>query len=455
MKAAPVGIYVRVSRKGDREDERFHSPTEQAERASSLATAKGFTPGPVFSDIDVSGATPPAERPAMRGILEAIDRGELAGIAAFSLDRLSREPAHGDQLVKRVTKAGGVILTPDIPEAIDSPTGEFTFGMLLQVAKLYRSQARARFASAQERAILAGIPVGRCPVGYRLREDRRLELDPETAPVVRELFERWTAGAGRTALARRLDEATGKTWSCQAVDKIIRNRLYVTGRLEYGEVVSEWQADPIVDEPLWHAAQRPRRRLREARNPDGAWLLTGLARCGTCWHSLAPRSTRGRASSTKLFRYYVCTNRSCETRPAVRASAPKLEQWVRDFAFQLLGSKIAEAETEAVDLAPLADAVAKSETRLEQALAPEAQDALGERWAATVKERRAAHEAALAALGEARQSEGRRDEDAIVDLKERWQDMTPGEQREALSLYAINYVEVRGPKPSDWLLGLK
>jgi hypothetical protein len=69
--AGTVGIYVRVSRKGDREDERFHSPREQAERAAALAVAKGYVPGPVFEDIDVSGATAPADRPAMGELLEA------------------------------------------------------------------------------------------------------------------------------------------------------------------------------------------------------------------------------------------------------------------------------------------------------------------------------------------------------------------------------------------------
>src|SRR5690242_329500 len=128
-----IGIYVRVSRKGDREDDRFHSPKEQAERAKALLEAKGYVAGPIFEDIDVSGATPPDERPAMSRLLAELDAGKLTGIAAFSLDRLSREPAHGDQLIKRVTKAGGIVLTPDIPDAIDSPTGEFTFGMLLQV----------------------------------------------------------------------------------------------------------------------------------------------------------------------------------------------------------------------------------------------------------------------------------------------------------------------------------
>lgn len=133
----PIALYVRVSSRAGRDDDTFHSPREQAERARGLCYAQGLEPGPVFEDIDVSGATHPHDRPGMAGILRGIQAGEYGGVAAYSLDRLSREPAHGDLIVREVTTAGGVILTPDIPDALDSPTGEFTFGMLLQVARLH------------------------------------------------------------------------------------------------------------------------------------------------------------------------------------------------------------------------------------------------------------------------------------------------------------------------------
>lgn len=421
---APIGIYVRVSRKGDREDDRFHSPREQAERAEALARAKGYVPGPVFEDIDVSGATAPAERPAMGRLLKAIEAGELGGIAAYSLDRLSREPAHGDALVRRVTRAGGVLLTPDIPDAIDSPTGEFTFGMLLQVAKLYRSQAGARFASAKERAILAGIPVGPPPIGYRTRPDRRLEVDPETAPVVRELFERWARGEGRGTLARVLDEATGRTWSLSAIPRIIKNRLYATGRMTYGDIVSEWEAGAIVDEPLWHAAQR----ARPPRPPrsDAGWLLTGLARCATCGRTLKVSTN---SSQYGTYRNYKCRNRACTARVSV--SARRLEPWVVAQSFRA-GDAIV-TRSEAPDLGALEDALAIAEKRLAQVLAPEAQDALGDAWPATAKARRTERDTAAAALGEARSEAG---VPAIgFRLSDVWDDLSPNDRREALRLF--------------------
>lgn len=443
--SAPIGIYVRVSRKGDREDERFHSPKEQAERAASIVVARGLVPGPVFEDIDVSGATAPKDRPAMGELLAAVERGDLGGIAAFSLDRLSREPAHGDALVRRVTKAGGVLLTPDIPDAIDSPTGEFTFGMLLQVAKLYRSQSGARFASAKERATLAGIPVSNPPYGYRRGVDRRIELDPDLAPVVRDLFERRAAGANWGDLADRLGEATGKTHPKQTVSAMIANRLYATGRLEYGDVVSEHAAEPIVDEPLWHAAQLAWSGPRPKRNPESKWLLTGLARCGVCGHALKawkgsafrrrdPRRGKMERVPQKVSRRYVCQNRACPARdvgPKIGVDAPRLERFVTLQSF-LVGDKLA-TRNDAPDLRGLEDALDVAERRLAQALAPEAQDALGDAWASTVKARRNDRDAAAAALGEARRDAGGASVD--VRLREVWDGLSPADRREAIALF--------------------
>jgi site-specific DNA recombinase len=440
-----VGIYVRVSRKGDREDERFHSPGEQAERAIALAVAKGYTPGPVFEDINVSGATPPADRPALGKLLGRIDSGELAGVAAYALDRLSRDPGHGDALVKRITRAGGVVLTPDIPEAIDSPTGEFTFGMLLQVAKLYRSTAGARFASAKERAIRAGIPVGTAPVGYRQRADRTLELDPATAPAVRELYARRAAGgeaAGFATLARFMAEATGRPWSRSGVARVLRNRLYATGRLEYGDVVSDVAAEPLIDEALWHAAQGAESR-RPARG-DGArtrFLLTGLVRCASCDRALQPWVGAGRrrrdprrghmdwVTVENPQRRYRCRDLNCQAKANV--DADRLERWVVLESFRA-GDELLSRST-APDLTALEEALAQAERRLAQALEPEAQDALGDAWASTVKARRRERDAVAHELGDARREAGA----PVVDfrLRDVWDSYSPEDRRAALGLY--------------------
>jgi DNA invertase Pin-like site-specific DNA recombinase len=437
-----VGIYVRVSRKGDREDERFHSPGEQAERAIALAVAKGYTPGPVFEDINVSGATAPADRPAMGKLLGRIDSGELAGVAAYALDRLSRDPGHGDALVKRITRAGGVVLTPDIPEAIDSPTGEFTFGMLLQVAKLYRSTAGARFASAKERAIRAGIPVGTAPVGYRQRADRTLELDPATAPVVRELYERPPPGARPPgsppwpASGRGHRPAVVTPGVAGASSAIASTPPAASST---GDVVSDVGPGPSSTRPSGTpprapSARRPARRAPRRRGSSRA--SCGAPRAG------APALGRGRPSTARPApghmdwvtvenpqRRYRCRDLNCQAKANV--DADRLERWVVLESFRA-GDELLSRST-APDLTALEEALAQAERRLAQALEPEAQDALGDAWASTVKARRRERDAVAHELGDARREAGA----PVVDfrLRDVWDSYSPEDRRAALGLY--------------------
>lgn len=423
----PLDIYVRVSRKGDREEERFHSPAEQAERARAHLAARGYTAGVVFEDIDVSGAVAPEERPGMAQALARVEEGVSGGLAAYSLDRFSRDPAHGDALVRRVTAAGGVLVAPDLPEDITSPSGEFTFSMLLGVARLYRRTSGARFESAKARATRAGIRVGPVPFGYRQRADRTLEPDPELAPVVRELFERRAAGDGWTVLARVLATATGRPWTRQGAAAIVHRRLYASGRLEYGEWESEVEAGAIVDWPLWEAAQRPGRKF--GRSPAQRWLLSGLVKCGTCGRNLQPWTGSARQGSPRRYRCPALD--ACPARASV--SAEEAEGVV---VARVLGMahRVVTQAPKGTPLEPLEAALERAEARLAQALAPEAQDALGGSWAAVVKERREALELAAAALGQA-QLEVPDEEARTFELAQVWEELPRMYQRDALAWY--------------------
>ena len=59
-------VVVRVSEKGDREDEHFHSPEVQIEAARRWARDRGerLVPSPI-PEIDVSGKLPLSKRPGL------------------------------------------------------------------------------------------------------------------------------------------------------------------------------------------------------------------------------------------------------------------------------------------------------------------------------------------------------------------------------------------------------
>lgn len=420
------------------------------------AEANGVELAPEVWEPNVSGKKPWQER-GLGAALAAVQRGEAAGIVCEEQSRLSRENGLATSEVWDAFEKSGARLVCTA-EGIDTATGdhELSFAIRAALAREQWKQYARRMADVKERKIDDGIPVGPCPVGYRTRPkpDKRIEIDPVMAPVIRELYERRAAGHGDERLARFLDERAprpkGKRWSRQGVAFILRNPIYKTGRLHYGDQVSEWAADPVVDVPLWESVQRGRAKAPvRPRSPH--WLLTGLARCGSCGQSLDPHTSRPGGPGTKAYRYMRCKNRSCDARRG--ASALRLEAWLPETLWMLLGSRVQEPH-EAPNLEPLVEAVEKAQRRYDQVRAPEARDALGDDWAADVKARRLELEEAQATLGAARTAAGVDAAAEIIDLRDRWNELSQAERRERLSAYAVSAVIVHGPKPSEWELVL-
>jgi DNA invertase Pin-like site-specific DNA recombinase len=284
----PVDLYVRVSRVGGREN--LISPDEQERRGRDLAAAQGLTVGEIITDLDESGGK--WERPGLQRALMRVEQGKSAGVIVAWLDRLSRDSEHAHALVRRITEAGGKIYAPDAPADWTTPEGGLQAGILFEFAAYVRKRAGASFERAKEQAIARGIPVhSRPPVGYRARADRRLELDPDTAPVVRMVFEARRDGAGPTELAELLERhgvttsQGSRTWSKEAVYGLLRNRSYL-GEISYGldrRFVNEAAHEPLVDVATFQLAQR---RTGRVTSRERAHLLSGLLRCNGCRHCL-------------------------------------------------------------------------------------------------------------------------------------------------------------------------
>ena len=227
----------------------------------------------------------------MHRLLEAVRAGEVGGICAGWLDRLSREPSHGEWLVKEVLKHGGVVIAPDIPQDITSASGRMTFRMLLDVAAFIRDTARERFTISKIGSIRSGVPVSQAPVGYRRicdgsgevdRKDRRLGLDTRDRTCRRGDVQAPSAGRGPRPAP-------------QAPSRADATQVGARGRQGHPGQPDLRRADPLpaqqagrdqLDrervgsprwwEALWEAAQRSRSASRSAgENPSDPVALSG------------------------------------------------------------------------------------------------------------------------------------------------------------------------------------
>jgi hypothetical protein len=128
-------------------------------------------------------------------------------------------------------------------------------------------------------------------------------------------------------------------------------------------------------------------------------------------------------------RRYRCRNRKCTAQANVEAG--RLERYVVGRTAAV--SHELTTRSDAPDLGALEDALGAAERRLAQVLSPEAQDALGDAWAATAKARRQERDAAATALGEARVAAG----GPVLSLRlgDIWEGLSLADKRATLALF--------------------
>jgi DNA invertase Pin-like site-specific DNA recombinase len=101
-------VVVRVSEKGDPEDEHFHSPEVQIEAATRWAKDRGerLVASPI-PEIDVSGRLPLSKRPGLLAAIEMIEAGRADRLVVAYLFRSAGALAQGAAGGDRAGGEGG------------------------------------------------------------------------------------------------------------------------------------------------------------------------------------------------------------------------------------------------------------------------------------------------------------------------------------------------------------
>ena len=207
------------------------------------------------------------------------------------------------------------------------------------------------------------LPRSKAPFGYTrvkvndgMKERPTLEVNPATAPVVKEMFEKSLRGNGLKEICRELNKRgitnRGKRWYKGGLHYLLTNEAYtgtaVWGRTAKGDkaqdpvrVEGAWPA--LVSRELFEAVQEAMRdRAPKVRRParvGSKFLLSGLLKCGVCGR---PYSAQGAKSGQ--FAYYICGTLFREgagTCSARYLNAPKVE----DFVVEKIRERILTEET--------------------------------------------------------------------------------------------------------------
>lgn len=445
-----LGAYPRVSRQGERDDERFRSPDFQIGTMRRWASANGRTLREYPAEVDVSGSR--ARRPILEEIIQAIEAGELDGILVTRLDRLSRlKPRERLELFERIEDAGGVVLSASENLDVSTPEGRFARDVFLGVARMQWERYAEGFATAKEAAVERGTKISSmAPFGYTFGPEHRLVAVPTEAEIVREMFERRAAGASRGEILEYFEAATGRASYRQSIAYMLRNRAYL-GEVHYGRtkrLVNGDAHEAIVPVDLFEAAQRVDRERSSGPGSGGRprALLAGIARCANCGRGLA----WSRTGSTKTHSYKCPEEtRKCSARASIGGDV--LDRYVTETVMDWAGA-VADEPVE-VELADRTASRASLERRLGEAerllleyeanaeleleLGSAAYDA-GRRARITLRDRA---QERLEEAGEQSQLEVVR-----TTLREVWPDLDVGERRRLLKVVLEAVVVRRTPR---------
>ena len=343
----PAALYARVS--SDRQDVDL-SVSAQLRALKEYAKANGYSVAREYVDEAESGRI--ANRPQFREMIEegSKPKAPFEVILVWKFSRFTRKREHAVAFKSQLRRKG-IRVVSITEQAEDNATGRLLEGIIESVDEYYSENLAQEVVRGMREAALRGFFLGsKAPFGYRkvkvsdgAKERPTLEVDPATAPVVKEIFEKSLRGSGLKELCKELNERgvtnRGKRWNKGGLHYVLRNEAY-TGTAVWGKTgKGQEAADPVRVEGAWPALvsrelfedvqQAMSDRAPKVQRPGrvgSPYLLSGLLRCGVCGK---PYSAQGAKSGQ--FAYYICGTLFREgagTCSARYLNAPRLETFV-------------------------------------------------------------------------------------------------------------------------------
>ncbi len=339
-------IYLRVSSAQqadkDYDSEGFSIP---AQREACQREARQLGAEVIDEYVDRGESAKTANRPALKTMLDRLERGDIDYVIVHKVDRLARNRADDVEIVMAIRKAGAQLVS--VTENIDeTPSGLLLHGIMSSIAEFYsRNLAAEVMKGTTQKAQRGGTPY-RAPIGYKPsrieidgREVRVVIPDPERAPLIREAFILYASGDYSLSELAAIMEERGlrsrptRRYPSRALlpkdfQKLLRN-LYFLGQVPYGGKVYEGRHEPLVDEATFEQVQE----LLTAKRVSGErpWrhfhYLRGSIYCGECGRRLIYNRAKGKGG---LYEYFVCGGRqhgNCKQRAhRVQAVEAAVEQ---------------------------------------------------------------------------------------------------------------------------------
>lgn len=303
-----VVIYARYSSRNQTEQ----SIEGQIAVCTEYAKRNNYTIIGEYIDRAMTGTND--NRPEFQKMINDSNKKSFQGVLVYQFDRFARN-RYDSATYKNKLKKNNVRVFSAKENISEDASGVLMESLLEGMAEYYSVELSQKVKRGMrinaEKFLYNG---GTIPLGLIVNKDKKYEIDTNTAPIVKEIFNMYINGKTMSEIIKYLNDKNIKTsygnnFNKNSIRTILENKKYV-GIYSYKGTDTKNAIPAIIDEATFQKVQGMlnKNKVAPARaKAKTEYLLTTKLFCGTCKEMMV--GVCGTSRSGAVHNYYSCNGK--------------------------------------------------------------------------------------------------------------------------------------------------
>lgn len=333
-----VALYIRVS--GEEQKISGLSLEAQQERLEKYAKEKGWIIAGTYIDAAKTARKKLHKRTEFLQMMESVKRDEVDILLFTRLDRWFRSVADYYKVMEVLEQHNCEWLTTDEEYDTTTANGRLYINVKLSIAQNEADIDGERIDVVFDSKIAKGTVVsGKCPFGYKVNAEKRLEIDEEKAVIVQDAFNYYEKNVSQRGTIAYIRTKYGVNWCDVTFRRMLKEELYA-GVYNRGGRFNENFCEPIISQKQFQSVQSLLKKNIRQTKTGNIYIFTSLLVCNECNHKLIGYVN---CRHGLKYVYYRCNQhvqrKLCNNNRSINEDT--LEKWL----FDNLESEIKKVET--------------------------------------------------------------------------------------------------------------
>lgn len=344
MNLIPAVIYARYSSQGQREE----SIEGQLRECRHWAEQNGYSVIGEYCDKAKTGRSD--NRPEFQRMIKDSNKHLFQAVICWKVDRFARN-RYDSAMYKAKLRKNDVQVVYAMETIADGAEGIVLESLLEGMAEYYSANLSENVKRGNYDSALEYKTLGHPMLGYTIDSTSHYQIDPNTAPIVRRIFEEYASEKPTVQICKDLNNdgcrtLRGGLFNNSSITRIVQNEKYI-GTYRYMDIYAENVIPAIVSKELFQKCQPiiTKRKTAPAASRNAHYILVPKLHCGLCGSPMTGESANSRG---QVYYYYSCAAmRKHHTCKKKRVNKDLLEQIVVNAVFDAINDE--EFITEFVD----------------------------------------------------------------------------------------------------------